>query len=60
MGYLSEWANSQFSDVSAKNEFYASFGESFSPRGDDMLKDSLNAEMGATEVLDLMTKVMSA
>ena len=60
MGYLSEWANSQFSDVSAKNEFYASFGESFSPRGDDRLKDSLNAEMGATEVLDLMTKVMSA
>ena len=59
MGYLSEWANNQFPDISAKNEFYASFGESFSPRGDDRLKDSLNAEMGATEVLDLMTKVMS-
>ena len=39
--------------VSAKNEFYASFGESFSPRGDDTLKDSLNAEMGAAEVSDL-------
>ncbi|MFL2927725.1 MAG: hypothetical protein ACJZ72_03955 [Opitutales bacterium] len=38
MGYLSEWANNQFPDVSAKNEFYASFGESFSPRGDDQVE----------------------
>jgi hypothetical protein len=60
MGYLSEWANSQFPDVSAKNEFYASFGENFSPRGDDQLRDSLDSEMGPKEVIDLMTRVMAA
>ena len=60
MGYLSEWAKEQFPDVSAKNEFYASFGENFSPRGDDQLRDSLDSEMGPKEVIDLMTKAMAA
>jgi hypothetical protein len=60
MGYLSDWAKNQFPDVSAKNEFYASFGENFSPRGDDQLRDSLDPEMGPREVTDLMTKVMAA
>ena len=60
MGYLSEWANNQFTDVSAKNEFYASFGENLSPRGDEQLRDSLDSEMGPKEVIDLMTKVMAA
>jgi len=59
MGYLSEWANNQFQDVSAKNEFYASFGENFSPRGDEKLNDALSSEMGASEVSDLVAKVMS-
>lgn len=59
MGYLSEWAKEQFPDVSAKNEFYASFGENFSPRGDDQLRDSLDSEMGPKEVIDLMTKAMA-
>ena len=53
MGYLSEWAGDQFSDLASKNEFYSSFGESFSPRGDQILKDSLNSEMSASEVSEL-------
>ena len=60
MGYLSEWASNQFSSTSAKNEFYASFGEIFSPRGDQRLKDSLHAEMSADEVTELARQVMSA
>jgi hypothetical protein len=60
MGYLSDWAKNHFPDVSAKNEFYASFGENFSPRGDDQLRDSLDSEMGPKEVIDLITRVMVA
>lgn len=59
MGYLSEWAENQFADTKAKNEFYSSFGENFSPRGDKILQDSLNSEMGAVEVTDLAIKAMS-
>ena len=59
MGYLSEWAGDQFSDLASKNEFYSSFGESFSPRGDQILKDSLNSEMSASEVSELATRAMS-
>ena len=60
MGYLSDWAGNQFSDISAKNEFYASFGELFSPRGDKRLKDSLHTEMSADEVMKLARQSMSA
>ncbi len=60
MGYLSDWAENQFSGVESKNDFYASFGESFSPRGDRILQDSLNAEMGAGEVSELAARAMSA
>jgi hypothetical protein len=59
MGYLSEWAENQFAGTKAKNEFYSSFGENFSPRGDKILQDSLNSEMGAVEVTDLAIKAMS-
>ncbi len=59
MGYLSDWANNQFSNVSSKNEFYASFGEKFSPRGDERLKDLLHIEMGAREVSDLIARAMA-
>ena len=60
MGYLSPWANDQFSTTSAKNEFYAQFGEVFSPRGDEALQNDLNDTLGSDEVMSLAEKVMSA
>ncbi len=59
MGYLSDWAKAHFSETSAKNEFYSSFGENFSPRGDQVLKDSLNIEMSPKEVSELANRAMS-
>ena len=59
MGYLSEWANEQFSDIGAKNSFYDEFGELFSPRADGPLCDELHPEMGASEVLSLARESMA-
>jgi hypothetical protein len=59
MGYLSEWANEQFSDIGAKNSFYNEFGELFSPRADGPLCDKLHPEMGASEVLSLARESMA-
>ena len=59
MGYLSEWAKNQFTDVKSKNEFYSSFGERFSPRADQALQNSLDSEMGSDEVLKLAERLMS-
>ena len=59
MGYLSEWANEQFSDIGAKNSFYDEFGELFSPRADGPLCDELYPEMGASEVLSLARESMA-
>jgi hypothetical protein len=59
MGYLSEWANEQFSDIGAKNSFYDEFGELFSPRADGPLCDELQPEMGASEVLSLARESMA-
>lgn len=58
MGYLSDWAQNQFPQVVAKNEFYAEFGDIFSPRGDERLAGSLHSELGAGEVLTLARKSM--
>ena len=60
MGYLSSWANDQFSTTSEKNEFYAQFGEVFSPRGDEALQNELKDTLGSDEVMSFMEKVMSA
>jgi hypothetical protein len=60
MGYLSPWAEDQFSDVSAKNEFFARFGEIFSPRGDEALQDDLSDSLGSDDVISLAERVMSA
>ena len=60
MGYLSPWANDQFASVSAKNEFYARFGEIFSPRGDEALQNDLSDTLGSGEVISLAERVMSA
>ena len=60
MGYLSSWADDQFSSVSAKNEFYARFGEIFSPRGDEALQDDLSDSLGSGDVISLAERVMSA
>ena len=60
MGYLSDWASNQFSDTTAKNEFYATFGELYSPRGEKRLKEVLHSEMSAGEVTELARQVMSA
>jgi hypothetical protein len=58
MGYLSDWAQDQFQDVGTKNEFYAEFGDVFSPRADECLADSLHSGMGAGEVLVLARESM--
>ena len=60
MGYLSPWANDQFDSVSAKNEFYARFGEIFSPREDEALQDDLSDSLGSGDVISLAERVMSA
>jgi hypothetical protein len=60
MGYLSPWAEDQFSDVAAKNEFFARFGEIFSPRGDEALQDELSDSLGSGDVISLAERVMSA
>ena len=60
MGYLSPWAVDQFASVSAKNEFYARFGEIFSPRGDEALQNDLSDSLGSGEVISLAERVMSA
>ena len=59
MGYLSDWANDQFAEVSGKNRFYDEFGEVFFPRADGPLADSLSSEMGASEVLALARESMA-
>ena len=60
MGYLSPWADDQFSSVSAKNEFYARFGEIFSPRGDEALQGDLSDSLGSGDLISLAERVMSA
>lgn len=59
MGYLSEWAKDQFSSIPEKNDFFARFGEIFSPRGDAALQDELQDNLGQQEVLALAEKLMS-
>ncbi len=58
LGYLSDWATAYFPDVASKNDFYAEFGEIFSPRGDQRLADSLDPEMGPGEVLACARKAV--
>jgi len=58
MGYLSEWAKGNFSDVHQKNEFFAAFGKVFSPRGESVLLDRLDKEMTAEQVLVLAGEAM--
>ena len=58
MGYLSGWAQDQFSDIREKNEFFSRFGEVFSPRGDERLSGALASTMGSDEVLDLAERIM--
>ncbi|MFP6899565.1 MAG: hypothetical protein VCA36_01395 [Opitutales bacterium] len=53
MGYLSDWAENSFSDVFAKNDFFNAFGETFSPRGEDRLRESLSSDHEPDEVLTL-------
>ena len=60
MGYLSPWSDDQFASVAAKNEFYARFGEIFSPRGDEALQNDLTDSLGSREVISLAERVMSA
>ena len=59
MGYLSQWASDQFSDVFEKNSFYEEFGELFSPRADQALGDRLNSKVSSAEALTLARQAMS-
>ena len=59
MGYLSDWAKGNFSDVHVKNDFYAEFGKVFSPRGERALLDRLDAEMIPGQVAELAQSSMS-
>jgi len=59
MGYLSEWAVDQFSDVFQKNSFYEEFGEVFSPRADQALGDRIGSAQSSAEVLALARQAMS-
>ena len=59
MGYLSQWASDQFSDIFEKNSFYEEFGELFSPRADQALGDRLNSKVSSAEALTLARQAMS-
>jgi len=58
MGYLSAWAIGNFSDVHAKNDFYAEFGKVFSPRGEKSLLEQLDVEKSPEQVLALGAEAM--
>jgi len=58
MGYLSDWAIGNFSDVHAKNDFYAEFGKVFSPRGEKSLLEQLDVEKSPEQVLALGAEAM--
>ena len=58
MGYLSDWAKGNFSNVHQKNDFYADFGKVFSPRGEGALLDRLDPEMSPGQVAELASEVM--
>ena len=60
MGYLSDWAGGNFSDVHKKNDFYAEFGKVFSPRGETALLDKLDKEQSPEQVLALASESMSS
>ena len=60
MGYLSEWAKNSFADVFAKNDFYAEFGHTFQPFGEDRLREGLSVNQGPEEVLDNARKAIAA
>ncbi|MEC8012671.1 MAG: PHP domain-containing protein [Verrucomicrobiota bacterium] len=60
MGYLSDWADGNFSNTRAKNDFYDQFGEVFWPRGDQRLQDALSPEKAPEEVLSLAKEAMAA
>ena len=59
MGYLSDWSENSFADVFAKNDFFNAFGKSFSPRGEDRLRDGLSPDQGPEEVLALARSVLA-
>ncbi|MGA1114919.1 MAG: hypothetical protein ACO3UY_00355 [Opitutales bacterium] len=60
MGYLSDWAGGNFSDVHQKNDFYAEFGKVFSPRGEKSLLEQLDAEKSPEQVLALAVEAMAS
>ena len=58
LGYLSDWAKGNFSDVHKKNDFFAEFGKVFSPKGEQVLLDRLNGEMLPEQVIALAGEAM--
>jgi len=60
MGYLSAWAEGNFSDVHKKNDFYAEFGTIFSPRGEKVLLDQLDPEKSPEQVIALAVEAMAS
>ena len=53
MGYLSKWAEENFADKAAKNEFFANFGKAVTPQKFAELRDRINAE-SANEIMELL------
>jgi hypothetical protein len=53
MGYLSDWAEDNFSDKATKNAFFAEFGSSMTPYKFAEIKDQLTDKV-AGEILDII------
>jgi hypothetical protein len=52
MGYLSKWANEQFDSKAEKNEFFAAFGRSMTPRRFAAVSDEISQNITPEELLD--------
>jgi hypothetical protein len=52
MGYLSKWANEQFDSKAEKNEFFAAFGRSMTPRRFSAVSDEISQNITPEELLE--------
>jgi len=53
LGYVSDWAASNFDNVERKNEFYRNLGDSLDPRDEDKLS-GLSEESTSREILEIV------
>ncbi len=55
IGYLSDWAKCNFTDVASKNEFFETVGQKLEPTKEDVLGE-FNADGSPEQLLNLLSK----